>query len=87
MDINRDRGLGTIAISMIFGTIFILLIAALLIFFHIEKKVFIEPDYLYYFIVEHVGWTYRIMTIVGVFGMVISMTLIGLYRTMKKKGW
>ena len=87
MDINRDRGLGTIAISMIFGTIFILLIAAVLIMLHIEKKVFIEPDYLYYFIVEHVGWTYRIMTVVGVFGMVISMTLIGLYRNMKKKGW
>lgn len=84
MDLKRDRGIKSIAISVLFGTVITLVSAVLLKLGNLGGDVFIEPDYLYNFINEHLDWTIQIFSIVGLFGAVIGMSLVGLYISKRK---
>ena len=84
MDIRRDRGVKTLAISIIAGTLTTILIAITVFVVHSRLKVFIEPDYLYYFLNEHIDWMIKMLMIIGAFGAVIGMTLTGVYKNMQR---
>ena len=85
MDLRRDRGVKSVAISAIIGTVVVFTFAIILAMSHLETRVFIEPDYLYSFIVDHLAWIIRIMMVVSTFSAVIGMSLVGLYRSMRKE--
>ena len=84
MDLRRDRGVKTVAVSVIAGTLATVIIAITLFVIHSRLKIFIEPDYLYYFLNEHVDWIIKLLMIVGTFGAVIGMTLTGVYKNMQR---
>ena len=84
MDLRRDRGIRMIAISELIGTVFAGLLTGLLLFLNPAKHLFIEPDYLYVFFKNHIDWMIRVLSIITVFGLVVGMTLIGLYYSKRK---
>nr|MCR5213839.1 hypothetical protein [Eubacterium sp.] len=52
--------------------------------FNIDKYLFIEPEYLYKFIENHLEWINKVLGIICAFGAVISMSLVGLSRSLQK---
>ena len=84
MDMRRDRGIRSIAIAVLIGTVITLVIGIIMKALHIENQFFIEPEYLYEFLRSHLEWCIKILLITGLFGAVISMSLIGVYRSKRK---
>lgn len=84
MDRKRDRGIKSIAISTIIGTVITIALAVLLNILKIQDRFFIEPDYLYNFISDHMQWCVKILIIIGLFGAAVSMSLVGLYHSRRK---
>ena len=85
MDLRRDRGIRMIAISELIGTVFAGGLTAFLLFLNPAKHLFIEPDYLYVFFKNHIDWMIRVLSVVTVFGLVMGMTLIGLYFSRRRE--
>ncbi len=84
MDLRRDRGVKSIAVSELIGTVVTIVAAIIISVIHNANKVFIEPDYLYNFLNDHIDWITKILIIVGFFGAVIGLSLTGLYRNMRR---
>ncbi len=88
MDAKRYIGISALAISSIIGTFFVLALILIIYLMHIDKNVFIEPDFLYHFIINHLEWINKILGIISAFGAVISMALVGVSRSLQKgKEW
>ncbi len=85
MDLRRDRGIRMIAISELIGTAFAGILTVLLLVLNPAKHLFIEPDYLYIFFKNHVDWMIRVLSVITVFGLVIGMSLFGLYFAKRKE--
>ena len=85
MDLRRDRGIRMIAVSELIGTAFAGILTILLLVWNPAKHLFIEPDYLYVFFKNHVDWMIRVLSVITVFGLVIGMSLIGLYFSKRKE--
>ncbi len=85
MDLRRDRGIRMIAVSEIIGTAFAGVLTILLLLLNPAKHLFIEPDYLYLFFKNHVDWMIRVLSVISVFGIVLGMTLVGLYFGRRKE--
>ena len=84
MDLRRDRGIRMIAISELIGTVFAGGLTAALLFLNPARHLFIEPDYLYLFFKNQVDWMIRVLSMITVFGLVIGMSLIGVYFGKRK---
>jgi len=84
MDLRRDRGIRMIAVSELIGTAFAGILTITLLVLNPAKHLFIEPDYLYVFFKNHIDWMIRVLSIISVFGLVVGMTLIGLYFSKRK---
>ena len=85
MDLRRDRGIRMIAVSELIGTAFAGILTILLLVWNPAKHLFIEPDYLYVFFKNHVDWMIRVLSVITVFGLVIGMSLIGVYFGKRKE--
>ena len=83
MDLRRDRGIKSLSISIIAGTVIIFVVAALLALFDIEKTFFIEPQYLKNIIEDMMDYIIKIFVIIGLFGTAFGASLVGLYRSMR----
>ena len=84
MDLRRDRGIKSIAVSTIIGAVTTFVAAVIINLLHVENKLFIEPEYLYNFITLHVEWLVKVLFVVGLFAAVVGMSLVGLYMSMRK---
>ena len=84
MDLRRDRGIRMIAISELIGTAFAGALTVVLLCLNPAKHLFIEPDYLYLFFKNHVDWMIKVLSVITVFGLVVGMTLVGLYFSRRK---
>lgn len=84
MDLRRDRGIKSIAVSTSVGTFFGFIAAFVLYSLHIENRFFVEPGYLYNFLADQMDWIIKVFVIIGLFGIAIAASLFGLYKSMRK---
>ena len=85
MDLRRDRGIRMIAVSELIGTVFAGILTVILLWLNPARHLFIEPDYLYLFFKNHVDWMIRVLSVITVFGLVLGMSLIGIYFSRRKE--
>ncbi len=84
MDLRRDRGVKSIAISTFVGAAVTFAIAVLLSLFRIDKIFSVEPGYLYNFLQDQMSYIVKIFIIIGLFCIVVGLSLVGLYKTMRR---
>lgn len=85
MDQRRERGIKHTAFAFLIAS---LVMGAFTLVVGISKpytQFYIEPDYLYLFLMECIERCITIMTSVTAFGVVIGALLIGIYKTMMNK--
>ena len=85
MDQRRERGVKHTSFSFLIAS---LVMGAFTLIMAISKpytQLYIEPDYLYLFLMECIERCITIMTRVTAFGVVIGALLIGVYKTMMNK--
>lgn len=81
MDQRRDRGIKHIAVAELAASGIMILFVIVMLVKKPYQSLYIEPDYLYLFIMECVNWSMKVMTSVVAFGVVFGMILIGVYKT------
>lgn len=84
MDLRRDRGVKSIAISVGVSAGVILALALLLDLVHLETRFFLEPGYLYSFLEDQIDWIIKVFAIVGLFTTAIAASLVGMYKSIRK---
>ena len=84
MDLRRDRGVRSIFISVFIGSAISFIAAIAIQLLHIENHLFIEPEYLYIFLSLHIVWLIKVLLVIGLFGAVIGVSRVGLYKSMRK---
>jgi len=82
MDQRRERGVKHTAFSMLLASVVMIGITLVMMINKPYLNIYIEPDYLYLFLMECVQRTVMIMTSVTAFGVVIGMLLVGAYKTL-----
>ena len=85
MDLRRDRGVRSLFISFAFGVLVSIMAAVFLSVFRIENMFFVEPGYLTTFLREQMDYIIRIFVIIGLFDAVIGISLLGLYKSIRKE--
>lgn len=85
MDQSRERGVKHIAVADLTASCILIVFAGVMIIVKPYQGLYIEPDYLYLFIMECVRWSVKVMTSIISFGVVFGMILIGVYKTMKNQ--
>ena len=84
MDLRRDRGVKSIAISVFAGTVTVFVAAILLALFRLEDYFFVEPGYLVSFLNDMMDYIIKVFIVIGLFGTAIGASLVGLYKGMRK---
>lgn len=82
MDQRRDRGVKHTAVAELVASGILILFTVVMLVNRPYRDIYIEPDYLYLFIMECVSWSVKVMTSIVAFGVVLGMILIGVYKTM-----
>ena len=85
MDQRRERGIKHTAVATLVASIFIVAVTGYMAFAKPYMHLYIEPDYLYLFIMECILWSVKVMTSISAFAVVFAMLLIGVYISMKNK--
>ena len=85
MDLRRDRGVKSIAISVTASVAVTFASALLLKMLHIESRFFVEPGYLYSFLADQMDWIIKVFVIIGLFTTAIAASLVGLYKSMRRE--
>ena len=85
MDQRRERGIKHTAVATLVASIFIVAVTGYMAFAKPYVHLYIEPDYLYLFIMECILWSVKVMTSISAFAVVFAMLLIGVYISMKNK--
>lgn len=83
MDLRRDRGVKSLAISVSVSTVVTFASAIILNMLHIESRFFVEPGYLYSFLGDQMNWIIKVFVIIGLFSTAIAASLVGLYQSMR----
>ena len=84
MDMKRDRGVKSMAISDIIATIVLVIVVFVIWIWYTHSKLFIEPDYLFHFIGDFIEWLVKILITICFFGAAIGMALVGFHSSMRK---
>ena len=85
MDQRRERGIKHTAVATLVASVLIVVVTAYMAFAKPYLHLYIEPDYLYLFIMECILWSVKVMTSISAFAVVFAMLLIGVYISMKNK--
>ena len=85
MDLRRDRGVKSIAISVTASVAVTFASALLLKMLHIESRFFVEPGYLYSFLADQMDWIIKVFVIIALFTSAIAASLVGLYKSMRRE--
>lgn len=81
MDQRRDRGVKHIAVAELIASGVLILFIIVMLISKPYQSLYIEPDYLYLFTMECVNWSMKVMTSIMAFGVVLGMSLIGVFKT------
>lgn len=85
MDQRRERGVKHIAFAELSASAVAVAITIYMAFIKPYLHLYIEPDYLYLFIMECILWSVKVMTSISAFAVVLAMLLIGIYNSMRNK--
>ncbi len=85
MDQSRERGIKHTAVADLVASGILILFLGIMAVAKPYQGLYIEPDYLYLFIMECVRWSMKVMTSIIAFGVVLGMILIGVYKTVKNQ--
>ena len=85
MDQRRERGVKHTAFSILSASLVMVVFTLVMTISKPYTQLYIEPDYLYLFLMECIQRCITIMTSVTAFGVVIGALLIGVYKTMMNK--
>lgn len=83
MDQKRERGIKHIAVSDLIASVVLMIMVCIFMFGKPYQMLYIEPDYLYLFLVECITWGVKVMAGITAFGIAVGMILIGVYNTLK----
>ena len=84
MDLRRDRGVKSLAISTSVSAFLSIVSAIILSQLHIETRFLVEPGYLYNFLADQMDWIIKVFVIIGLFATAIAASLVGQYKSMLK---
>ena len=82
MDQRRERGVKHIAFADLLAGVVLVAFMAVMTIKQPYAQFYIEPDYLYLFLLECVRWALKVMTSITAFSIVVGMLLIGVYKMM-----
>lgn len=85
MDQRRERGVKHVAFAELIASAVVVSITVFMAFVKPYLHLYIEPDYLYLFIMECILWSVKVMTSISAFAVVLAMLLIGIYNSMRNK--
>ena len=80
MDARRERGIKHVAVSVLLSSICMIFFTVVMAVGKPYLYMYIEPDYLYLFLMECIKRCVMVMICVTAFSLVIGMILIGVYR-------
>ena len=83
MDQRRERGVKHTAVAVLIASAVMIVITAVMAVNKPYLHLYVEPDYLYLFLMEYIQWSVKVLTSVTAFGVVIGMLLIGVFQTIK----
>lgn len=86
MDQRRERGIKSFAVSEVIAGIILVAATIIMAVGKPYTKLYIEPDYLYLFLMECIQWSVKVMTSISAFAVVAGMALIGVYRAIMNRG-
>lgn len=81
MDQRRERGIKHTAVAELTASVVMIVLTAVMAVNKPYLHFYVEPDYLYLFLMEYIQWSVRVMTSVTAFGVVVGMILIGVFKT------
>ncbi len=84
MDLRRDRGVMSISVSTFIGAAVTFAFAILLSVFRIDRLFSVEPGYLFNFLQDQMDYIIKIFIIIGLLCVVIGLSLVGLYKSMRR---
>lgn len=85
MDQSRERGTKHTAVAVLISSGILVAITLYMAFVKPYLHLYIEPDYLYLFIMECILWSVKVMTSISAFSVVFGMLLIGVYKSQVSK--
>ncbi len=85
MDQRRERGVKHTAVSELIASTVAVVVTVYMAFLKPYLHLYIEPDYLYLFIMECILWSVKVMTSISAFAVCLAMMLIGVYHSMRNK--
>jgi hypothetical protein len=80
MDQRRERGLKHTAAAMVSAGFAMIIFTFIMVVGKPYLHLYIEPDYLYLFLMECIKRTVTVMASVTAFAVVLGMILVGMYR-------
>lgn len=83
MDQRRERGVKHTAASVLIAAAIMIIVSAVMVVNKPYLHLYIEPDYLYLFVVECVKRCVIVVGSVTAFSIVMGMILVGVFRTLK----
>ena len=83
MDQRRERGVKHTAAAVLIASAVMIAVTAIMAVNKPYLHLYVEPDYLYLFLMEYIQWSVKVLTSVTAFGVVIGMLLIGVFQTIK----
>ena len=81
MDQSRERGTKHTAVAVLVSSGILVSITLYMALVKPYLHLYIEPDYLYLFIMECILWSVKVMTSISAFSVVLGMLLVGVYKS------
>lgn len=85
MDQRRERGIKSFAVAEIIASGILIGITFVMAVGKPYTQLYIEPDYLYLFLMECIQWSVKVMISITAFAVVAGMALIGAYRAVMNR--
>lgn len=83
MDQRRERGIKHTAVAELVASVIMIVVTAVIAINKPYLSFYVEPDYLYLFLMEYIQWSVKVMTSMTAFGVVLGMILIGVFKTIQ----
>ncbi|MCM1157457.1 MAG: hypothetical protein NC300_03970 [Bacteroidales bacterium] len=83
MDQRRERGIKHTAVAELAASAGMIVLTAVMAVNKPYLHFYVEPDYLYLFLMDYLHWIVKVMTSVTAFGVVVGMLLIGVFESIK----
>lgn len=83
MDQRRERGVKHTAVSVLIASGVMAVLTLVMLIYKPYTLLYIEPDYLYLFLIECIKRCVTSLTSITAFGVVVGMLVLGVYKMMK----